>query len=77
MVGNSSRVASSDTVMASGGAFQAGDVLRLTYVGNLYTLTRNGSQAQQERASQLLAETKRKLYGLLADSDVHNGDDLR
>lgn len=40
-------------------------------------LTRNGSQAQQERASQLLAETKRKLYGLLADSDVHNGDDLR
>jgi len=40
-------------------------------------LTRNGSQAQQERAGQLLAETKRKLYGLLADGDMHNGDDLR
>lgn len=40
-------------------------------------LTRNGSQAQQERAGQLLAETKRKLYGLLADGDVHNSDDLR
>ena len=40
-------------------------------------LTRNGSQAQQERAGQLLAEAKRKLYGLLADGDVHNGDDLR
>ena len=40
-------------------------------------LTRNGSQAQQERAGQVLAETKRKLYGLLAEGDVHNGDDLR
>ena len=40
-------------------------------------LTRNGSKAQQENAGQLLADTKRKLYGLLADGDVHNGDDLR
>lgn len=41
------RVASSDTVMASGGSFVSGDVLRLTYVGNLYTLTRNGSQVAE------------------------------
>ncbi|MFT3862193.1 PadR family transcriptional regulator [Micropruina sp.] len=40
-------------------------------------LTRNGSPAQQERAGQLLAETKRKLYGLLAEGEMHNGDDLR
>lgn len=41
------RVASSDSNRASGGAFQAGDVLRLTYVGNVYTLTRNGSQVAE------------------------------
>ena len=40
-------------------------------------LTRSGSPAQQEQATALLAETRRKLYGLLASEDVHNGDDLR
>jgi len=37
------RVADTDTTMASAGTYQAGDVLRLTYVGNVHTLTRNGA----------------------------------
>lgn len=36
------RVGGSDTVMEDGGSFQAGDILRLSYSGNVYTLTRNG-----------------------------------
>ncbi len=41
-------------------------------------LTRSGSPAQQEQATALLSDTRRKLYGLLASADdVHNGDDLR
>ncbi|MFT4108651.1 PadR family transcriptional regulator [Propionicimonas sp.] len=43
-------------------------------------LTRNGDPRQVEAATALLADTRRKLYGLLASDgtgDVHNGDDLR
>jgi len=36
------RVSEVGTRMASGGAFQPGDVLRLTYATDLYTLTKNG-----------------------------------
>jgi DNA-binding PadR family transcriptional regulator len=50
-----------------------------TLAGALKELSRNGSSAQVEAATKLLAETRRKLYGLLAtdEDDVHNGDDLR
>lgn len=37
------RVGGTDSIRASAGTYQAGDVLRLTYVGNLHTLTRNGA----------------------------------
>ncbi|MFT4294829.1 MAG: PadR family transcriptional regulator [Micropruina sp.] len=50
-------------------------------------LTRSGSRAQQQQAAQILAETRRSLYGLLAsdgdgdgtedDQDLANPDDLR
>ena len=45
-------------------------------------LTRSGSRAQQQQASQILADARRNLYGLLAadadeDQDLANPDDLR
>ena len=41
-------------------------------------LTRNGTPEQLQQAGALLAETRRKLYGLLAsEGDVPNADDLR
>ena len=47
-------------------------------------LTRSGSRAHQQQAAQILAETRRNLYGLLAsdaddedDQDLANPDDLR
>ncbi len=46
-------------------------------------ITRSGSRAQQQQAAQILAETRRSLYGLLAsdsdedDQDLANPDDLR
>jgi len=45
-------------------------------------LTRSGSRAQQQQASQILADARRNLYGLLAasddlDQDLENPDDLR
>lgn len=41
------RVNNVEALMADGGTFQAGDVLRLTFVGNLHTLSRNGTQVAQ------------------------------
>jgi DNA-binding PadR family transcriptional regulator len=45
-------------------------------------LSRNASPAQLEAAAKLIADTRRKLYGLLASDeettqDLPNGDDLR
>ena len=46
-------------------------------------ITRSGSRAHQQQAAQILAETRRSLYGLLAseadedDQDLANPDDLR
>ncbi|UYL88146.1 hydrolase [Gordonia phage Evaa] len=37
------RVADTDTIMASGSGYAAGDVIRLAYAGNVYSLYRNGS----------------------------------
>lgn len=37
------RVSSADTVIASYGAFALGDVIRLSWLGDVYTLWRNGS----------------------------------
>lgn len=37
------RVASTDTVMASGGTYASGDIVRLTFIGQVYSLYRNGS----------------------------------
>ena len=39
-----------------------------------HELTRSGSRAQQQQAAQILAETRRNLYGLLA-SDADDDDD--
>lgn len=41
------RAASTDTVVKEAGSFAAGDILRLTFVGDLYTLTRNGAFAAE------------------------------
>ena len=45
-------------------------------------LTRNGNAQQLEAATRLVADARRKVYGLLAADDddagdVHNGEDLR
>jgi DNA-binding PadR family transcriptional regulator len=49
-----------------------------TLAGAAKEITRNGDPQQIEAATALLAEARRKLYGLLAaDGDLHNGDDLR
>ncbi len=48
--------------------------------GALKEITRSGDAAQIEAASRLVADTRRKLYGLLAadsSDDVYHGDDLR
>jgi DNA-binding PadR family transcriptional regulator len=54
--------------------------------GALKEFSRNATPAQLESATRFVAETRRKLYGLLAEDaadgpdsagDVHNGDDLR
>ena len=42
-----SRFNNNETLRGDGGNFQAGDVLRLTSVGNLHTLTVNGAQRAQ------------------------------
>lgn len=39
------RVSGTDARMSDGGTFQAGDQLRLTFTGNVHTLTRNGRVA--------------------------------
>ena len=38
-------------------------------------LLRDGSPGQQQRAEAILAETRRRLYALLADDDETAGDD--
>jgi DNA-binding PadR family transcriptional regulator len=53
-----------------------------TLAGPIKELTRTANAGQLEAATRLLADTRRKLYGLLAtedagSQDVHNGDDLR
>jgi len=48
--------------------------------GALKEFSRSATPAQLETATKLVADTRRKLYGLLATEDtddVHNGDDLR
>ena len=49
-----------------------------TLAGAAKELTRNGNAQQLEAATRLLAEARRKMYGLLAaDDDLANGEDLR
>ena len=49
-----------------------------TLAGAAKELTRNGNANQLEAATRLLADARRKMYGLLAaDEDIPNGDDLR
>jgi len=45
--------------------------------GALKELNRNADDRQLTAATKLLADTRRKLYGLLAAEDLPNGDDLR
>jgi DNA-binding PadR family transcriptional regulator len=44
-------------------------------MGAVWQLVTAGSQSQQRAAIDVLVETRRKLYGILADGDVTDGDD--
>jgi DNA-binding PadR family transcriptional regulator len=44
-------------------------------MGAVWQLVTAGSESQQRAAIDVLVETRRKLYGILADGDVTDGDD--
>lgn len=63
------RVNNAETLMADGGTFQAGDVLRLSSSGNVHTLTRNGVQAAQwnDSAGTALSGSSYRSMGVRGD----------
>ena len=44
-------------------------------MGAVWQIVTSGSQAQQRAAIEVLIETRRKLYGILADGDVTDEDE--
>ena len=63
------RVSNVEVLMADGGTFQAGDVLRLSFSGNVHTLTRNGAQVTQwnDSAGSALSGAAYRSMGIRGD----------